>query len=228
MDALHAVRLLQFGDSAFPVGSFSFSSGLESAVQEGVVADAATLASFTRTSTRRAATSDGIALLHAHRAVADGFADRIVEIDRTVYARKLNEEVRTQSVRTGKKLAEVALNIAPSPLVKEWLRSINDGTAPGTFPIGLGVAFAELELPEEHAFAVHQYGVAMSILGAALRLMRIDHMATQTILFEVSAEVEADYVEIAAAALSDMAAFAPVTDLLATAHVRSHVRMFMN
>jgi urease accessory protein len=228
MDSLQAVRLLQFGDSAFPVGSFSFSSGLETAVQEGVVSDAASLAAFTRTSTRRAATSDGIALLHAHRAVADGFADRIVAIDRAVYARKLNEEVRTQSVRTGKKLAEVALNIAPSPLVKEWLRSINDGSTPGTFPVGLGVVFAELGHPEQHAFAVHQYGVAMAILGAALRLMRIDHMATQAILFEVSAEVDADLDDVSVAELHDMATFAPVTDLLAAAHVRSHVRMFMN
>ena len=34
--------LLQFGDSMFPIGGFSFSCGLESAIQKGVVADAAT------------------------------------------------------------------------------------------------------------------------------------------------------------------------------------------
>ena len=37
------LRLLQFGDSMLPVGAFSFSNGLESAVQQGVVHDAATL-----------------------------------------------------------------------------------------------------------------------------------------------------------------------------------------
>ena len=39
-------RMLQFGDSMFPVGAFSFSSGLESAVQEGVVTNVATLRAF--------------------------------------------------------------------------------------------------------------------------------------------------------------------------------------
>ena len=35
--------LLQFGDSMLPVGAFSFSNGLESAVQQGLVHDADTL-----------------------------------------------------------------------------------------------------------------------------------------------------------------------------------------
>ena len=38
--ASHFARMLQFGDSMFPIGGFSFSSGLESAVQKGVVTDA--------------------------------------------------------------------------------------------------------------------------------------------------------------------------------------------
>ena len=42
-------RMLQFGDSMFPIGAFAFSSGLESAIQEGVVTDAATLRAFART-----------------------------------------------------------------------------------------------------------------------------------------------------------------------------------
>jgi len=42
-------RLLQFGDSMFPIGGFSFSCGLESAVQTGVVHDRATLHAFART-----------------------------------------------------------------------------------------------------------------------------------------------------------------------------------
>ena len=32
-------RMLQFGDSMFPIGGFSFSGGLESAIQQRVVTD---------------------------------------------------------------------------------------------------------------------------------------------------------------------------------------------
>ena len=54
---------LQFGDSLLPIGAFAFSNGLESAVQQHVVEDKAALSEFLLTASRRAATTDGIALL---------------------------------------------------------------------------------------------------------------------------------------------------------------------
>ena len=75
---------------------------------------------------------------------------------------------------------------------------------------------------------MHQYGVAMTTLSAALRLMRIDHRQVQAILYAVDETVAGDYAEVRGASLSDMAGFAPMADVLAAIHVRSHVRMFMN
>jgi urease accessory protein len=228
MNATRVATLLQFGDSMFPIGSFSFSNALESAVQQGVVSDVATLRSFVRTSTYRAATSDGIALLEAHRAATDAQTDRLESADREVMARKLNEEMRIQSVRTGKKLIEVAVAVLSSPLLRQWLGLVKQGLSPGTYPVGLGVVGAELGLDEFDSFAIHQYGAAMTILGAALRLMKVDHLDTQAILFEVNRECDLQYLEVAAATLDDMASFAPMTDVLAAAHVHAEVRMFMN
>ena len=37
-----------------------------------------------------------------------------------------------------------------------------------------------------------------------------------------------DYAAVRRASLSDMAGFAPMADILASVHVRSHIRMFMN
>jgi urease accessory protein len=221
-------RVLQFGDSLLPIGSFSFSNALESAVQEGVVRDAATLREFVRTLTRRAATSDGIALLEAHRGAREPDIERVVLADRAVFDRKLGEEMRTMTVRMGRKLTEVSAVAVQAPLLALWLDRVRDGVAPGTHPVGLGVLFAELGSPEEDAFAVHQYGVAMTTLSAAPRLMRIDHRQVQAILSAVDATVEADFAAVRRASLSDMASFPPMADILAAIHVRSHVRMFMN
>jgi urease accessory protein len=222
------MRVLQFGDSLLPIGSFSFSNALESAVQEQVVRDAATLSEFVLTSTRRAATSDGIALLAAHRAASSADMDGIVRADRAVFERKLGEEARTMTVRMGKKLAEVGTAAATAPQLGRWLELARGGATPGTLPVGIGVLFAELGSPEEDAFAVHQYGVAMTMLSAALRLMRIDHRQAQAILAVADETVVIDYAEASRASLPDMAGFAPMADILAAIHVRSHVRMFMN
>jgi len=222
------MRVLQFGDSLLPIGSFSFSNALESAVQAGVVRDAASLSEFVRALTRRAATSDGIALLEAHRGARERDIERVVRADRAVFERKLGEETRTMTVRMGRKLAEVSATAVRAPLIGLWLERVRGGGTPGTYPVGLGVLFAELGSPEADAFAVHQYGVAMTTLSAALRLMRIDHRQVQAVLSAVDAAAEPDYAAARQASLSDMASFAPMTDILAAMHVRSHIRMFMN
>lgn len=222
------LRTLQFGDSMFPVGAFAFSNGLEMAIQHGVVRDRASLHEFVRTTTRQAASGDGIALLAGHRSAVAGDLDGIRRADEAVHLRKLNEETRTMTVRMGRKLAEAATHIVGDSLLEKRFRDTASDHVPVTYPVALGVLFATLGLSEEDAFAAHQYGAAVMVLSAAIRLMRVDHLDTQAILFAVNDTAAAEYRRVAGAELSEMATFAPVVDVLAAAHVHAHVRMFMN
>ncbi len=221
-------RMLQFGDSMFPIGAFSFSSGLESAVQEGVVTNAPTLRAFARTALEQAARGDCIALIVAHRAATAGDVDTLTRIDAQVCARKLSDEARTMSVRMGKKLTEMGVEVVGAPLLCTWLERIETSVTPGCYPVALAINFAIQNLPARQAFVVHQYGVATTILGAALRLMKISHIETQRILYELNGQTEETYATAAAARLPDMAGFAPLTEILAAVHTRAHVRLFMN
>ena len=221
-------RALQFGDSMFPIGGFSFSSGLESAIQKRVVIDAATLRAFTRTAVEQAARGDGIALIAAHRAAIAGDVDALARIDSQVYERKLSDEARAMSVRMGKKFTEMGVEVVGAPLLRAWRHCIETSVTPGCYPVALAVNFAAQGLPARQAFVVHQYGVAATILGAALRLMKVSHIETQKILYDLSDQTEGMYVTAAAARLSDMAGFAPLTEILAAIHTRAHVRLFMS
>jgi urease accessory protein len=221
-------RLLQFGDSMFPIGGFSFSCGLESAVQTGVVNDRTTLHAFARTALEQAARGDGIALIAAHRAAAAGDVETLIAIDRRVFARKPSDETRTMSSRMGRKFTEIGVEVVGAPLIRTWLARIAEGATPGCYPVALAVNFAAQGLSAREAFLVHHYGVATAILGAALRLMRVSHVDTQAILYDLNAGVDAAYEAAAAARLSDMAGFAPLSDILAAVHTKAHVRLFMN
>ncbi|WP_428977692.1 urease accessory protein UreF [Rhodoligotrophos defluvii] len=222
------LRLVQFADSALPVGAFSFSNGLESAIQQGVVHDAETLKAMVLSATRQAATLDGVALIVAHRAAQMSDLCTIVAADQASYQRKLGEEMRLMTVRMGRKLGELGEHVVKTPLLADWMEKVRSGATPGTFPIGLAIITSDLGIEVNEAFAVHQYGVAAMMLGAALRLMRISFLETQAILLEVNGTVEDMYEQVRAGTLSDMRNFSPVTDILAAVHVKAHVRMFMN
>jgi urease accessory protein len=227
-DLTHLLRLLQLGDSALPVGGFSFSHGLESAVQQEVVRDAKTLDAYVRTALRQSATGDGVALLRASDTVAAGDLEGLVAIDRLVFERKLNEEVRVMTVRMGRKLVELVDAVAGGGFNAAYLGRIRAAEAPGTHPVALAVACARLGLTGRDGFAAQQYGVASTILGAALRLMRLSFVDTQRILHGSLADTPALLDEIESASAEEMSGFAPFVDVLASIHVKGHVRMFMN
>jgi urease accessory protein len=221
-------RMLQFGDSVLPIGGFAFSGGLESAIQKRTVFDAASLHGFVRTAVEQASRGDAIAVICAHRAALAGDIEELVRIDELVLSRKLSGETRAMSVRMGRKFAELAAQVTGTAEMQDWRGRVVSGVTPGCYPVALAVNFAAQRLSARDAFVVHQYGVAATILSAALRLMRVSHIDTQRMLFELSAGSDASYEIAARSDLEAMAGFAPMTEILASVHVKAHVRLFMN
>ena len=93
------------------------------------------------------------------------------------------------TVRMGRKLAELGDHVVgESPLANGVARGHQRAArAPGTYPVGLGVALRRLGLAEADAFAVHQYGVADDDARRGAPAHADDHLDTQAILFEVNA-----------------------------------------
>lgn len=228
MDMLLLARLLQFSDSTLPIGAFAFSQGLESALQTGRVTDAVSLRQYVGTLLRQSAHMDGIALLHAHRAAVAGDDAAIRVADQALWDRRIGEEQQLMLARMGKKFAELSLKIGDFPMLERWLDDIKSGATPGCFPVGQAMALAHMKASETEAFAVQHYGVSSMVLSAALRLMRIDHLDTQRILFAAQERVHNHYLDVRDLALEEMSSFAPVFDVLVAHHTKTHLRLFMN
>lgn len=222
------MRLLQFTDSTFPVGTFSFSNGLETAAYKGVVHSPETLEDYTRAIALQAAYSDGIAALHAFRAAKEGKYEELLDADRQLILFKMNEEARQMLRRMGKKLAELAIHILDSSLLPKWLDDICNNVTPGTYPVAQGLTFSIAGLSEEELFCSSQYGVINMVLSAALRCVKVSHYDTQRILFTLSEQSQDLYEEVRTMTFEDMNAFVPQIDILASLHEKGNMRMFMN
>lgn len=222
------MRLLQFTDSAFPVGTFSFSNGLETASFESIVTDATSLEAFARAQAHQAAGSDGIVALHAHRAYLKNDYDAIRDMDRYLIMFKMNSEARMMIRRMGKKLAELGVRLYDAPLIGQWLKDIKEDKVPGTYPVAQGMIYAAAGIGEKELFCSHQYGVVNMVLGAALRCVKVSHYDTQLILEKIGNEVGELYNKVSAMDLKDMNAFYPELDILASLHEKGNMRMFMN
>ena len=223
------MQLLQFTDSAFPVGTFSFSNGLETAAFEKMVTGKDTLRDFARSQAWQAAFTDGIAALHAFRAFKEADMEGILMSDKELLLSKMNDEARTMLTRMGKKLAELGCRLFPADaIIKEWLGKIVSGETSGMYPVAQGITFAKAGISEEELFYSHQYGVINMVLSAALRCVRVSHYDTQEILFELSGETERLFDMVKDMRLDEMNAFFPELDVLASLHEKGTQRMFMS
>ncbi len=254
VDVLSLVRLMQFGDSMLPTGAFAFSSALEAAAQTGVVHDADTLQQYVASALRQASTGDAVGLAFAVRAlcmdpvsaggqVSEGTLTRLRNIDIALYRRKLPEEFREMMTRTGRKLTELGLSITLSPLLSRWLSQVACGSTPGSYPVSLAVllsaaAFAgapirkadgrEEEALLQECLTVYFYGVAAGLLNASLRLMRVTHLETQSVLYRSSAMFDDLCAKALDTPLERMTGYAPMTEILSAMHARARVRLFMS
>lgn len=222
------MRLMEFTDSAFPVGTFSFSGGLETAAATGLVHDAATLEGYTLDSARQSAFTDGLAALHAFRAWHRKELEAVREIDRELLRCKMNTEARLMTRRMGRKLAELAGHIFTDPLLDAWLDQVRAERTPGSYPVAQGIVFAACGIGEQELFCAQQYGAMNLIVSAALRCLRVSHYDTQRILFRAAETLPALYEEVRTLDPEDMNAFVPQIDILASLHEKGTQRMFMN
>lgn len=222
------MRLLAFTDSAFPVGTFAFSGGLETAADLGIVHDEATLEEYVRDMARQAAFTDGIAALQAYRGCAAGDYDAVLRADGNAIRCKMNAEARLMTRRMGRKMAELSERIFSDRVLGCWVEDIRRGATPGTYPVAQAVVFAACGISERDMFCSHQYGVINMILGAALRLLRVSHYQTQRIMFRAGGGIAALYAEVRDMDFDDMCAFSPHADIVASLHEKGAKRMFMN
>ncbi len=227
-DSAMLMHLIQFGDSAFPIGTFSFSNGLETAIEEGIIGNAAELENYVISLCINSARFDSVAALHAWRCHMAGRYDNLKEVDNRVIMCKLNDESRLMTCRMGRKTAELAVLLTDDNMLKSWLKDISAKQTAGTLPVAQAMLFSACGMGQRALFCNQQYGVANMVLGAALRCMRVSHYDTQRILFSVARLADRLYEQTIRLSLDDMSVFMPQTEILASLHEKGHKRIFMN
>jgi urease accessory protein len=96
------LRLLTWASPAFPTGAFSYSHGLEYAVEEGLVKNAAQLQDWVSWIVRHGALhADAVLLAHAHRAAECGDSARLDEVAALAAAMRGTAETAVESLQQG-------------------------------------------------------------------------------------------------------------------------------
>lgn len=214
------------GDSAFPSGGFAFSNGVEGAAMLAGPIDAERLgALLVSTMSHRWATSDRLALLHAHRAEDLG---RLVEIDHALEAATPAEPLRLGSRRNGGAFLTSHERIG-SRGAAAFRAEVVGGRSPGHLAVAQGWIWRRLGLDEAAAVGTGAYGCAAALVAAAVRLGAVGAIEAQRILAG-TLDAIADLVDqpLDPNAALVFQSFAPWLEIATIRHARSDQRLFSN
>jgi len=213
IDTAALLTLTQWLSPAFPVGAFSYSHGLEWAVEAGDVTDAPSfqdwLAAILKDGAGR---NDAILLAAAYRA----HADTLPEIDELSRALAPSRERLMETGQQGAAFANTASDIWPMSL-------------PGlTYPVAVGAAARAMGLPLAQTLAMYLHGFAGNLTSAAIRLVPLGQTAGQAALAAL-APVCSDIAEQAQAqTLDDLGSCAFMADIASMKHETQYTRLFQS
>lgn len=220
-----ASRLAAWLSPAFPIGGFSYSHGLETAVETGVVRDEASLRSWLRGVLRHGSgRADAILLANAWRtATAD---TRLREVAELAAALRPGAELARETEAQGRAFLDTLRGTWPHPLLERLHGNLARWELPIVLPVAVGVACRAHALPLVPCLALHLHAFAANGVSAGVRLVPLGQTAGQ----RVTAALEDDWIavahEAAARPLAAVASAVPRLEILSMQHEHQHARLF--
>jgi urease accessory protein len=206
------------------VGGFSYSEGLEAAVDAGLATKEADAGDWLLAQLRLAqARADLAAAAQAHRAWSDGDTARAGALNAWVLATRESAELRQQTQQMGRSLAEWLKNRpAPDARVAQ-LAALRPAPA---WPVAFALAAAQAGAPARDALLAFGFGWAENMVQAAMRSVPLGQSAAQRMLARLI-DALPDAAQRAAALADDQRqAFTPMLAILSAQHETQYSRLF--
>ena len=221
------LRTLWLASPALPVGGFSYSEGLEAAIDAGLVHDEASAATWLIDQLHLAqARSELPVMAEALGAWRAGDAERVRALNQWVLATRETSELRLQSEQMGRSLLAWAQSLGEhGGAVHDTMRSAR--LDPPTWPVASACAAAHGEATVREALIGLAFGWAENMVQAAIKAVPLGQGTGQRLLARLVQEIPAAVDEAITRAGNDSRqAFTPMLAILSARHESQYSRLF--
>jgi urease accessory protein len=217
-------RLMTWLSPSFPVGGFSYSSGIEWAVEAGDIIDARTLRDWLAAMlTDGSGFCDGVFLVHAHRAVEADDVGGLREIAELAAAFVPSRERQLETSAQGRAFIEIARAAWDCDGLTGMIASC-DRTI--VYPVAVGIVSAVHGIPREPALHAFLHALAANWISAGSRLIPLGQTDGQRVLAALEPVVAATGKRAMSATLDDLGSAAFRADLASLRHETQYTRLF--
>jgi urease accessory protein len=223
-DGAALYRLMTWLSPAFPIGAFSYSSGIEWAVEGGDIADAATLRDWLSSLLSDGpGFCDGVFLAHAHRAVLRADDSVLCEVAELAAAFAPSRERHLETAAQGRAFIEIARSAWNCDGL-ERLIAICSGAI--TYPVAVGIVSAAHGIPLAATMHGFFHALVSNWISAGARLIPLGQTDSQRVLSALEPVVDTAGRRALRAALDDAGGASFRADLASMRHETQYTRLF--
>ncbi|MEO1537108.1 MAG: urease accessory UreF family protein [Pseudomonadota bacterium] len=203
--------LSQWLSPAFPVGAFAFSHGVETAVREGLIGDAAALEAWlVDLLSHGSGRSDVVLLASAYR------AEDIIAVQEMALAFQSSAERMEETVQLGAAFCRTVRDV--------WALDLPDLA----YPVAVGRAAALRSIALEDTAALYAQAFAANLVSAAIRLVPLGQTEGQAVLAGLQDRCHTLGADAPGLTLDDLASAAFLSDIQAMRHETLSPRIFQS
>src|SRR5438270_8984628 len=216
-------RLMSWLSPAYPVGAFSYSSGVEWAVEAGDIRDAQTLQRWLAVIiTEGGGFSDAVFFVHAYRAIEAHADQALREVAELAAAFVPSKERHLETTAQGRAFIEATRAAWPCAaldmLAKAW-----DGAV--AYPVAVAVAAAGHDIGLEQALNAYLHAVTANLISAGVRLIPLGQSDGQRLLAALEPTVAATAARALAPPLDQIGGAAFRADIASMRHETQYTRL---
>jgi urease accessory protein len=223
-EAASLYRLMTWLSPSFPVGAFSYSSGIEWAVEAGDITDATSLRQWlTSMLTDGAGICDGIFLAHVYRAASSGDDALLADLAELASAFVPSRERHLETAAQGRAFIEIARAAWHNALLDRLVASCK---AAIVYPVAVGLVSAAHAIPLAPTLHAFLHAVTSNWISAGARLVPLGQTDSQRLLAALEPVVGDTARRALTASLDDLGSATFRADLASMRHETQYTRLF--
>ena len=210
--------LLQLASPTLPVGAYSYSQGLESAIDAGHVRDEASALRWIGDALQCVlARYEAPVWLRAHRAFASGALDVAAHWNEDFLATRETQELRAESIQMGYSLVQLMRTLGHVfPIEAD----------PIAYPVAHAWACSGWQIDQTQGLVAYLYGWAENQVMAALKTVPLGQSAGQRLLLALRHPIEASAQVARELPDADLSTQTPMLAILSSLHETQYSRLF--
>ncbi|TES48814.1 urease accessory protein UreF [Halalkalibacterium halodurans] len=230
IDPLTLVEMMHIHDSAFPIGGYTHSFGLETYIQRDIVKDENSLIQWCRTYLYdNLGYGDGILLKETLEVLKkSGSLAAIIEIDRLAHAQKLARESREGSLKMGRQFLQTVLSLQEDESLSQWAQLIRAKEAHGHYATTYGVFSYTRAYPDQMTMIAFLYSSVANLVHNAVRAIPLGQSTGVRVIHQLHEDCLYVAQQVVARSLNDLSNHAIGIELASMEHEHLHSRLFIS